>query len=152
MDVDPDYISGVRVKFAHITIVDVHSGDTKTMSKQTREEAARELFISIVRKYNATQTLSVEEMGDIYSYSDLIDCELFDRWEKEAVGGMAKGLELDEGRLVCRFAILADVYQLCCLFTGEFYRQMTRAGDLDPLVSFQGDGGWGTSILPDEVG
>jgi len=87
-------------------------------------------------------------MVEIHGYSDLIDCESFYRWEREAIGTTAKGLELDEGRLGCRFALLADVYQLCCLFTDEFYRQMREVENPAPLVPFQGDEGCGISILP----
>jgi hypothetical protein len=59
----------------------VQPGDTEdTVSKQKREEAAKKLFISILRKYEAMQQLSVEEMVEIYGYSDLMECDVFLRW------------------------------------------------------------------------
>lgn len=45
----------------------------------------RQLFISIVRKYNACQQLSIEEMFEIHEYIDLIDDDTFYRWKKTTI-------------------------------------------------------------------
>ena len=150
MDLD---VSGVREQLAHATIDDGRPSDTeKTMSKQKREEAAKELFISILRKHEAMQQLSVEEMVEIYSYSDLMECDVFLRWEQEAIGGSnRREIWLDDGRLACRFSILADVYQLCCLFTDDFYKQMGIDRYPDALAPFQGEEGCGNSMVLHEV-
>jgi len=122
------------------------------MWKQYREEAARKPFISIVRKHDAMQQLSDEEMVEIHSYSDLIDCERFVRWRTEALGRETRArLELYDSLVAYRFVILADLYQMCCFFRDELYRQMGRAGDLDLLVPFQGKEGCGNSMLPLEI-
>jgi len=130
----------------------VEHGDTEAMSKQKREEAAKKLFFSIVWKHNARQQLSVEEMVEMYSYSDLIDCEVFLRWVREArLENSDRGIELYDGRLACRGSILADVYQLCCLFGDDFYRQMGFGRDPYQLVPFQGDEGCGNSMVLHEL-
>lgn len=147
-----EYVSGVREQFAHVTIDDVEPGDTEAMSKQKREEAAKKLFFSIVRKHNQGHQLSVEEMVEMYSYSDLIDCEVFLRWVREArIDDSNRGIELYDGRLACRFSVLADVYQLCCLFRDTFYIQMGIGRYPYQLVPFQGEEGCGNSMVLHEL-
>ena len=142
-------VSQTREQFARATIIDTQNGETML---PLYSRAERRDCWATFHQYHAeaqckSKQLSIEEMLEIYNFSDLIDAETFARWKTEAIGPNGKWVWLDEGRLACRFSILADVYQLSCLFSSEFYRQMREVEMPAPLHTFQGDCVCGTSII-----
>ena len=84
------------------------------------------------------QLALLEELHDVQ-----VDWATYDRWESQ-IGAKCRGREMDNGRLEFRFAILPTHYQLACLFTTEFGRQLERINDQKGWISiwaFQGDEG-----------
>jgi hypothetical protein len=70
-------------------------------------------------------------------YADITDCTKAMRWKFE-LGYERRGAEMTDGRLELRFAILSTHYQLACLFTDLYYKQLA-----DDKWTIQGPG-WPT--------
>lgn len=113
-----------------------------------REKAAEKIFKKIFIAYNRRQQIPEEEMTEAKSYSDVINYVKYQKWLEE-VWGVTRGIELDEGQLQFRFAILPNYYQIACLFTNAFISQMVLVNgiypehDIEPFLQFQGEEGVG---------
>jgi len=115
-----------------------------TKSPNEREQEAETLFKRLVMKFLARQQIFEHEMEEIRSYNDIIDCDKFAEWLKEFPG--YRDIELDDGKLGFREAVLPTQFQLGYLFRDTFDSQMNGNWRIhrynpEPLASFQGDEG-----------
>ena len=109
-----------------------------------RLKQAEMAYKKLLNAFENGQQLFEEDMLEQHAYADVhVDWDTLDRWESE-IGARRRGRELDNWRLEFRFAILPTHYQLACLFTTEFGRQLYRENDQKcwrSVWAFQGDEG-----------
>src|SRR5436190_22937032 len=100
-----------------------------------RLKQAEMAYKKLLMAFENRQQLFEEDMLEQHAYADVhVDWATYDRWESE-IGAKCRGREMDNGRLEFRFAILPTHYQLACLFTTEFGRQLERINDQKGWIS-----------------